>query len=66
MTDATSYADAYGTWMRDPEAYWAAEAAGIAWDKPWDAVFDKSNEIDAQGQRVPLPPKPFIWNAKVG
>ncbi len=35
-----SYADAYGAWMRDPAAWWAAEAQGITWDRPWDAVFD--------------------------
>ena len=29
MTQATSYANAYADWMRDPAAYWAQEAAGI-------------------------------------
>ena len=36
MTTAPSYADAYADWMRDPAAYWAAEAEGITWTKPWD------------------------------
>jgi propionyl-CoA synthetase len=48
MTDAPSYAVAYGDWMRDPAAYWAAEAEGIAWIKPWDTVFDPS--LGAFGQ----------------
>ncbi|HEY4174556.1 MAG TPA: AMP-binding protein [Rhodopila sp.] len=48
MTDAPSYAAAYGDWMRDPAAYWAAEAAGIDWTKPWDTVFDPT--LGAFGQ----------------
>jgi propionyl-CoA synthetase len=40
MTTATSYADVYGASMRDPVTFWAAEAQGISWDKPWDKVFD--------------------------
>jgi propionyl-CoA synthetase len=40
MTNAPSYAAAYGEWMRDPAAYWAAEAQGITWTKPWDKVFE--------------------------
>ncbi|HEX4367453.1 MAG TPA: AMP-binding protein [Rhodopila sp.] len=48
MTDAPSYAVAYGDWMRDPAAYWAAEAEGIAWIKPWNTVFDPS--LGAFGQ----------------
>ncbi len=51
MTEATSYADAYGAWMRDPAAWWAAEARGITWDKPWDAVFDPA--LGAFGQWFP-------------
>ena len=42
MTNAPSYADAYGDWMRDPAAYWAEEAAGITWTKPWEKIFDPS------------------------
>jgi propionyl-CoA synthetase len=48
MTRATSYAKAYGDWMRDPAAYWEAESAGIAWTRPWDKVFDPS--LGAFGQ----------------
>jgi propionyl-CoA synthetase len=48
MTDAPSYADAYGDWMRDPAAYWAAEAQGITWLKTWDNVFDPA--LGAFGQ----------------
>ena len=48
MTDAPSYAAVYGDWMRDPAAYWAAEAQGIDWIKSWDKVFDPS--LGAFGQ----------------
>ena len=48
MTTASTYADAYGDWMRDPAAYWAGEAAGITWTKPWNAAFDPS--LGAFGQ----------------
>jgi len=51
MTSATTYEQAYGAWMRDPEAYWAEEAHGIAWDRPWDRVFDAS--MGAFGQWFP-------------
>jgi propionyl-CoA synthetase len=40
MTNATSYSEAYGASMRDPVTFWAGEAKGITWDKPWDKVFD--------------------------
>jgi len=48
MTHATTYAQAYGDWARDPVAWWAAEAQGITWSKPWDTVFDPS--LGAFGQ----------------
>jgi len=48
MTHATTYAQAYGDWARDPAAWWAAEAQGITWSKPWDTVFDPS--LGAFGQ----------------
>src|SRR3984885_8959475 len=48
MTTARSYADAYGDWMRDPEAYWAGEAEGISWTRTWDKVFDPA--LGAFGQ----------------
>jgi propionyl-CoA synthetase len=48
MTTAPSYADAYGDWMRDPAAYWAAEAQGITWTKPWTQIFDPA--LGAFGQ----------------
>jgi propionyl-CoA synthetase len=51
MTEVTSYADAYGAWMRDPAAWWAAEAAGIAWNRSWDNVFDPA--LGAFGQWFP-------------
>lgn len=40
MTTATSYAEVHGASMRDPVTFWASEAQGISWDKPWDKVFD--------------------------
>ena len=43
MDDAphtTGYDAAYAQWQRDPHAWWEAAAAGISWDKRWDAVFD--------------------------
>jgi propionyl-CoA synthetase len=48
MTTATSYAQAYGDWMADPLAYWAAEAEALTWTKPWEKVFDTS--LGAFGQ----------------
>src|ERR1700759_2026536 len=48
MTTATSYAEAYGDWMRDPSAYWAAEAGGITWTRPWEAVFDPTLGVFGQ------------------
>jgi propionyl-CoA synthetase len=51
MTEARSYAEAYNAWMGDPAAWWAAEAAGITWDRPWDTVFVPS--LGAFGQWFP-------------
>ena len=45
---AVSYDEAYAAWKRDPEAWWANAARGIAWSKPWDRVFDPS--LGAYGQ----------------
>ncbi len=39
----SGYDAAYGAWAREPEAWWAAAAEGIAWDKRWDAVFDPAS-----------------------
>ena len=38
----------YATWQRDPEAYWAAAAEGLHWDRRWDRVFDP--DLGAFGQ----------------
>ncbi len=41
MTAAGSaYAATEAAWRRDPEAWWAAAAEGISWDRRWDRVFD--------------------------
>lgn len=34
------YSDVYARWQRDPTGFWAEAAQGIAWDKPFDKVFD--------------------------
>ncbi len=34
------YAAAYAAWQADPEAFWAAAAEGITWERRWDRVFD--------------------------
>jgi propionyl-CoA synthetase len=46
MDDAPSgsgYATAYAAWQRDPEAWWAAAADGITWEKRWDTVLDPTS-----------------------
>ena len=37
-----NYAEAYAAWRADPQAWWAAAAQGITWDRRWDRVFDAS------------------------
>jgi propionyl-CoA synthetase len=34
------YATEYARWQSDPHAWWAEAAEGLAWDNPWDRVFD--------------------------
>ena len=38
----TRYDDTFAAWQRDPQAYWAEVAQGIAWDAPPRATFDAS------------------------
>ncbi|MDT7649048.1 MAG: acetyl-CoA synthetase, partial [Pseudonocardiales bacterium] len=33
----------YEAAMRDPEGYWADQARGLHWDKPFSTVLDDSN-----------------------
>jgi propionyl-CoA synthetase len=40
MARGMTYDDAYAAWRRDPQAWWAGLAEGIAWEKRWDKVFD--------------------------
>ncbi|MCK6451288.1 MAG: propionyl-CoA synthetase [Alphaproteobacteria bacterium] len=40
---SSRYDDVYGAWRRDPEAFWAAAAADIHWERRWDKVLDASN-----------------------
>ena len=37
---ASRYHEVYGSWTRDPQAFWAAAADEIDWFKRWDKVFD--------------------------
>ncbi|MBN9510614.1 MAG: AMP-binding protein [Alphaproteobacteria bacterium] len=37
------YAAAYAAWQADPEAFWAAAAEGITWERRWDRVFDPAS-----------------------
>jgi len=41
---ASVYDEVYERSMRDPEAFWAAAAEDIYWDKRWDKVFDDSRK----------------------
>jgi propionyl-CoA synthetase len=40
MQAASRYADEYASWRRAPEAWWAARAEAIDWERRWDRVFD--------------------------
>jgi propionyl-CoA synthetase len=42
------YAAAYAAWQADPEAWWAKAAEGIAWERRWDRVFDRSLGVFGQ------------------
>ncbi|OYX88558.1 MAG: propionyl-CoA synthetase, partial [Xanthobacter sp. 35-67-6] len=37
---ASRYADVYGAWRRDPEAFWSAAAKDIDWTTPPATIFD--------------------------
>ncbi|MEO1204922.1 MAG: propionyl-CoA synthetase [Pseudomonadota bacterium] len=39
-SETSRYADVYGSWQADPEAFWAKCALEIDWFKPWDKVLD--------------------------
>ena len=34
------YQERYAASIRDPQAFWAGEAAELAWQKPWDSVLE--------------------------
>jgi len=40
------YHEIYAAWKADPEAFWAAAAAGIDWVKPWTKVYDRVDGLD--------------------
>ncbi|MDN2567243.1 propionyl-CoA synthetase [Aquibium sp. A9E412] len=41
----SDYHETYARWKADPEAFWAAAAAEIDWDTPWDKVFDPEGGV---------------------
>jgi propionyl-CoA synthetase len=43
MTAETAYAAAYRRSLTEPEAFWAEQAAGLHWHRPWTKVLDDSN-----------------------
>ncbi len=38
-----SYADAYGAWKRDPDAFWKEAAEEIEWSRDAESIFDSSS-----------------------
>lgn len=42
---ASSYADVYGAWKQDPQAFWAEAAREIDWFLPFDQVFDPGQGV---------------------
>jgi propionyl-CoA synthetase len=40
MSTGSSYFETYSAWQRDPEGFWAAQAAAIDWFRLWDKPFD--------------------------
>jgi propionyl-CoA synthetase len=44
----SSYSSTYARWQRGPEAWWEEVAAGIAWERRWDRVFDPSRGLFGQ------------------
>ena len=37
-----AYQETYDRWRADPEAFWDAAARAIEWDRPPDAVLDRT------------------------
>ncbi len=48
MTHNPSYEAAYCAWRREPHAWWERAAAGIAWDRAPDQVFDATAGLFGQ------------------
>jgi propionyl-CoA synthetase len=42
----SGYAEVYGRWREDPEAFWAEAAQAIDWIRPWDQVYAKVDGLD--------------------
>ena len=49
----TDYKELYAQWQTAPEAYWAASAELIDWDKAPERIFDASQGRSAPGSRPP-------------
>ncbi|KPB02357.1 propionyl-CoA synthetase [Ahrensia marina] len=45
MSATSKYAEIYGAWQKDPQAFWEQAAADIDWFKPADKVFDPDMDI---------------------
>ena len=37
---ASRYDEVYGSWLTDPQAFWAEAADAVDWYKGWDKVLD--------------------------
>jgi propionyl-CoA synthetase len=46
--EASGYAAEYARWQADPQDWWARAATALAWDTPWQTVFDP--DLGAFGQ----------------
>jgi propionyl-CoA synthetase len=45
MSATSKYAETYGAWQKDPQAFWEQAAADIDWFKPAEKVFDPDMDI---------------------
>ncbi len=50
-SETSGYAAEYAAWQADPHGWWARAAGALAWDKPWESVFDPA--LGAFGQWFP-------------
>ena len=38
------YDEVYGRWQRDPEGFWRGASSAIDWDRPPEAIIDRSRK----------------------